>query len=93
MDFLNAVIDNGNVWPSDCDSLFPTNEEVLFFSSDTDIFDLLILIGAFPSRSQARKNWKHGSLQSGWSEFFVGKIKRHLCIWNPLEESDGARNR
>ena len=88
MDFLNVIIDNGNIRSSDRDALFPADEEVHFLSTDTDIFDLLVLLGTFSSKSQARKNWKHGPLQPGWSEFFVGKIKRQLCIWNPLKEED-----
>jgi hypothetical protein len=92
MNFLNVIIANGNVWPSDRDTLFPKDEDVHIFGSETDIFTLLIKLNSFPSRSQAKKNWKRhdrtGKLHTGWSEFFVGKLKRHLCIWNPGEDGE-----
>lgn len=83
MDFLNVIIDNGNVRESDRDDIFPADEEVNLLPPETDIFDLLVMLGAFPSKTQARKNWKHGPIPDGWSEFYVGKLRRHLCIWNP----------
>jgi hypothetical protein len=83
MNFLNVIVDNGNVWESDKEILFG-DEEVLVISPDVSIFDLLITLGSFTSKSQARKNWKHGrEIPLGWSEFWIGKVKRQLCIWNP----------
>jgi len=31
------------------------------------------------------KQTAYKDIPDGWSEFFVGKKKRHLCIWNPTE--------
>jgi len=85
MNFLNVIVDNGNVREEDKEDLFG-DEEVVLVSTTTSIFDLLITLGAFQSKSQARKNWKHGKeTPPGFSEFFVGKRKRHLTIWNPME--------
>ena len=87
--FLNVIVDNGNSDPEDL-WLFANDDgtndqEVMVISSVIDIFDLLLLLRAFPSKSQARKNWKGGGILDGWSEFRVGKFKHHLCIWNPQE--------
>jgi len=88
MNFLNIIVDNGNVWDGDKELIFG-DEEAVRVSPNTTIFDLLIMIEAFPSKNQAKKNWKHGStIPSGFSEFFIGKLKRHLVIWNPTKWED-----
>lgn len=84
MDYLNVIVMNGFVRGEDKPALFPNDEDVLEVSPLTDIWDLLLMLGAFPSRGQAKKNWKGPKqIPDGWSEFYVGKIRRHLCIWNP----------
>ena len=88
--FLNIIVDNGNSDPKDlwmfANELGMNDEEVMVVSSLIDIFDLLFLLKAFPSKGQARKNWKYGdSIPKGWSEFKVGKFKHHLSIWNPQQ--------
>ncbi len=97
MDFMNVIINNGNVHERDRGLLFPDEEEVVIIQPDNpnvrNVLNLLIILGSFSSISQAKKNWK-GPVEfpPGWSEFFVGKLKRHLCIWNPtepLEDKDG----
>ena len=88
MTFLNLIISNGKVLDNDRTLLFPDNEMVFVSREDRklDIFDCLVWLGAFKSKSQARKNWKGPtSIPDGWFECFVGKRKRHLCIWNPSE--------
>lgn len=89
--FLNVIVDNGNADPEDL-WLFAgadgdSDEEVTVISKDVDMFDILTnLMNAFPSKGQARKNWKHGDrIPDGWSEFKIGKFHHHLCIWNPTE--------
>lgn len=87
MDYLNIIVDNGNVWPDDKQMLFG-DEDVVIVIPQTTIYDLLVMLGSFPSKSQARKNWRQGAtIPAGWSEFFVGKLRRHLCIWNPSEST------
>ena len=87
--FLNVIIDTGHVQDTDREHLFPDEEKVLVIRQDNPkvktIFDLLLILGAFKSKSQARKNWKHGDIQPGWNEWFVGKKKRHLCTWAPSQ--------
>ena len=55
--------------------------------NEVDMFDLLVMLGAFSSKGQAKKNWKGvKDIPFGWSEFIIGKLKRQLCIWNPQPE-------
>ena len=87
MDFLNIIVESEHVRDEDRVALFPDDEvvHILRDGHGKDMFDLLIILGAFSSKSQAKKNWKNtkATIPSGWSEFFVGKKKRWLCIWNP----------
>ena len=70
----------GNGIPHCPDAILRTGPGML------SMWRLLVLLGAFPSVSQARKNWKGpASIPSGFSEFTVGKLKRQLVIWNPTE--------
>lgn len=100
-DFLNVIVINEFVQNTDEEFLFGPHkhteecmgcifcqpQDVIWAEpKQTDMFDLLVRLGAFKSKSQARKNWQHGKdIPNGWSEFFVGKKKRHLSIWNPTE--------
>jgi hypothetical protein len=96
MDYLNVIVDNGNVHKNDEKNLFGPlehkckgcprcyKEKVLHVPIETTMFDLLVKLGSFKSKGQARKNWRFGKdIPSGWSEFKIGKLKRHLSIWNP----------
>lgn len=91
--FLNVIVESDNARSQDL-WLFANeggknDEEVMLVSAAVDIFDLLVMLKAFPSKGQARKNWKHGDcMPRGWNEFRVGKFKHHLCIWNPQETGD-----
>jgi len=99
MDFLNVIVENGNIRDGDEELVFGPDrhdgcigcprckkEEVMRVPATTTIFDLLVMLGAFPSKGQARKNWQHGAeIPPGFSEFRVGKLRRLLTIWNPTE--------
>jgi len=52
----NFIITNGNNDPRD-KQLFFGDEDVTLLPNDTDMFDLLVRIGIFKSKTQARKNW------------------------------------
>lgn len=56
-----------------------------------DMFDLLVICGAFTSKGQARKNWRHTGqdIPKGFNEFVVGKKRVPLTVWNPIGESNG----
>lgn len=99
MQFLNVMVE-GNLQPEDQESLFGPHEhecsgcdwcrdeEVVVVPASTDMFDLLVLLGAFGSKSQARKVWKKTGreIPPGFSHFTrIGKHRRELAIWNPTE--------
>lgn len=52
-----------------------------------DLYDLLVKNGTFPSKGQARKNFKgDATLKPGYSYYHVG---RHLIeVWVPVEVPD-----
>lgn len=85
-DYLNVVVVDKTRW-ADVEALFPADEEIMFISSGSaDMLDLLLYAGCFPSKSQARKNWRGSpAIPEGWSEHWVGKKRRQICIWNPSE--------
>jgi hypothetical protein len=89
VDSLNVIVSNEFVREFDRNTLFPDEEDVLVLrpGHNKDMFNLLVILGAFTSRSQAKKNWTKTdrNIPAGWSEFFVGKKRRHLCTWNPTE--------
>lgn len=51
-----------------------------------DMFDLLVVLGVFPSKGQARKNWKATGkdFPPGFNHFVIGKMKHKVWIWNPV---------
>lgn len=54
------------------------------------LLDCLVTAGLFPSKGQARKNWKHPiALRVGYSEFEnLGKFHTNLYIWVPFHDPD-----
>lgn len=91
MQELNVIIMNEFVEENDAEIVFD-DAEVLLIRKDNprikDVLDLLVIMECFPSKSQARKNWK-GPIEwpDGFSEFTIGKLKRTLCIWNPTAKT------
>ena len=99
MQYLNVMIENGNALPEDKELIFGPNncpsckgcdfcraEDVYAMSPETDMYDLLVKLEAFPSKSQARRVWKHTGkeIPPGFSHFTrIGKHRRVLTIWNP----------
>ena len=90
---MNLIISNQFVCEGDREALFPDNELVHIIREGNtvlrDMLDVLVVLKCFPSKSQARKNWKGSvAFPTGWSEFRIGKHKAHkvhICIWNPTE--------
>lgn len=92
LQFLNLIIANGNVRDTDRELLFPDNERVdIVFPGNQvlrTMFDILVFLGVFKSKSDARKNWKktRREIPPGFSHFVgLGKFRKELCIWNPTE--------
>jgi len=81
---FNCMV-SGHLAPGDREAIFG-NEPVEFFDRAT-IFDILVAAGCFPSKNEARKNWRGiQTLPEGYTELGpIGKQKLHIFIWNPSE--------
>lgn len=89
---FSVVVNNGKIHPTDIDmfNLMP-GEKIIEVSPEADIFDVLVTVKLFPSRGQAKKNWRGPGpeIPKGWFETIIGKFRISLAIWNPetaLEE-------
>lgn len=62
------------------------DEEFRTLLATATMLDALVEGGFFPSKGQARKNWKESIIiPDGYNEWVVGKYKRKLAIWCPVE--------
>jgi hypothetical protein len=95
MQELNLIIANKNL-KSNLDlikHLFPEDQDVFIIPSneDWDMYDCLVKLKAFPSKSEARKNWTRTGKEilPGYNEFKnIGKQKKALYIWNPVGDEE-----
>lgn len=53
-----------------------------------NMWDILVMAGVFPSKSQARKNW-NGPVEIPWgfNQWTVGKQRTVISIWKPIPDS------
>lgn len=81
---LNVVVRN-QFFVGDEDIVFFDGEPVWLAHENVDMFDLLLALGVFPSKSQARKNWKGPStIPDGFSRFEkIGHLRKSLFILKP----------
>lgn len=82
------IVRNAALLLEDRDSLFKAEDRVEIVEEGSDILDLLVKMGIFPSRGQARKNWRGPvEIPGGWTEAATskGRNRRFLFIWNPQE--------
>tara|TARA_Y100000310_G_C20634712_1_gene790555 strand:- start:664 stop:951 length:288 start_codon:yes stop_codon:yes gene_type:complete len=90
--YLNVIIENEHLWRYDEDLLFGSLRyrhaaefNVLRVKpEEADMYDLLVQVGAYPTRILAEASWKETGAQipEGYSDFFTVNGKR-LVIWNP----------
>jgi hypothetical protein len=83
---INFLVLNGKELPTDL-KLFFGEEKVELIKPPVDMYDLLVEAEVFPSKSQARKNWKKTGqdIPGGFSCFEnIGKLKRCICVLNPI---------
>jgi len=90
MEFLNIIVCNGNIKDTDRTNLFPDNEivHILWPGHKKTMLDLLVILGVFKSKSDARKNWRSSSIEipPGFTHLIgLGKKRKSLHIWNPTE--------
>lgn len=63
------------------------DEGIIFVGPETTMFDLLVRFEFFKSKGDVKRNWnKTGAvIPSGFSDFIIGKFRRRLTIWKPIE--------
>lgn len=86
----NFIVKNGNELPEDS-RLFFHDEPIEFLEPSIDMFDILIKLEVFSSKSQARKNWNRTNqeIPEGFSDFErVGKLKHRITILNPKRNKE-----
>lgn len=85
---FNILVKNENVVGDEAD-LFFGGEDLFFVEPTSDIFDVLVMLNIFASKSDARKNWKRSQgkdIPKGFTDFDrVGKKKVRITILNPTE--------
>ncbi len=82
-DQINNIVVSSSPWrDSDLAALF--NDEAVMYCEATDLPNLMVEVGAYPSTSKARQAGRQGAIPTGYTEFKASK-KRQLYIWNPTE--------
>lgn len=84
---VNVIVDNENLKPNaDLIPLLFLDERFNTVGTSTTMWDLLAVFQFFPSKSQARKNWRQTGREvpAGFTTFTIGKLKHTLTIWNPI---------
>ena len=80
----NFIIDNQHRLEGDEASFFGP-EPVDVLPASATMLDALVKAGIFPSKSEARKNWKGPiEIPDGFSEWVVGKLKNRMTILKPV---------
>ena len=86
---FNVVIENEHLQPRDVSLFFRENDVINILPKETTMADIGVLMGLFPSKSQARKNGWDGEVPNGWTEKIgIGKLRRSLWIWKPIQTID-----
>lgn len=92
---LNVLVDNGFLLSTDYKLFYgdPSQQEIgertiTIKDGEADMYDLLVMLEVFPSKAQARKNWKRSGqeIPYGYSDFEkIGKLSNRLTIFKPME--------
>jgi hypothetical protein len=80
------IVRTGALQPEDRNEFFGAGDVVELVDEGADVLDLLVLMKVFPSKGQARKNWR-GPVQipPGWTETATSKSRnrKFLFVWKP----------
>ena len=82
---LCVIVKTPHLLDSDRDGYFYEDDEIEYVEpGEADVLDLLVRLKVFPSKGQARKNWKGPvEIPPGWFEAQIGKRRLSLFVWNP----------
>lgn len=81
----NYIIDNGHAKPGDADLFF--GEPATTLPGATSFADLLVQLGIFSSKGQARKaGWN--AFPPGFSMHIIGKLRHEICVLCPIPEGE-----
>ena len=84
---VENVIIAGSDWrESDKETLFG-DEHIVVREADS-LQDLLVKLGCYKSKTQARQAGRWGPIPLGWTDQFKASKKRRLWIWNPRDLTD-----
>jgi hypothetical protein len=87
---LNFVIINEHLKSNDIELFFGEEESSIAnlqkMTANTTIWDVLVIAGIFPSKSQARKDarFSDGNIAEGVTDFVIGKKKTRIFIFKPF---------
>lgn len=81
MTIENIIIDNQYLQSNDKEILF--GEELVYLTKTTDLPQLLVELGIYKSKSEARKANRIGNIAEGWTHNFKASKKNYIYIWNP----------
>jgi hypothetical protein len=76
----NVIISTSDLLPGDKELIF--QDEEVFYTETLDLPSLLVEMGIYESKGQAKKAGRVGVVANGYSEVKASKIRR-LFIWNP----------
>lgn len=81
---MENVIVKTSAWAErDIEVLF--GSEPVHFTEASDLPNLLVELGIFPSTSAARRAGRDGAIPDGFTDRFKASKKRFIWIWNPTE--------
>jgi hypothetical protein len=89
----NFIVDDGSISSSRCPcTLFcggshGSGDPIVRVPSTATMIDLLVSSGFFPSKGQARKNWRgEVEIPPGYSEHEIGQGRRRkvFFVWRPI---------
>jgi hypothetical protein len=60
-------------------------DETVHFTDASDLPGLLVELGIYKSKSDARRAGREGPIPDGWTHELRASKKNRLWIWNPTE--------
>lgn len=79
----NVIVKSSKWKEQDIVTLF--GDEPVHITEATDLPTLMVELGIFKSKSQARQADRIGDIPTGFTFEFKASKKRRLWIWNPTE--------